>query len=328
MIKVWWLDASDPHEAGRMLSSAKEKHRSWDWIRVEESGFGSPKEAQQYFLREIQIRPMFSEGKAVYCFGLPSFHALIAKALPDIPSKVLLVLVAKPDRTTSLWKKVKEMGSDDAKVTEFDDLTKSNCVKWIKGRAQSLGFSIDDVPCEALADIVGLDKGRLHSELLKLIAHSPEGNPSVDMIESLAHGKGMLIPFEMTKAILANNRSRAMAHLDRMLETGHPEQACGQVRDFFTRMAIAASCSSVEEAKQKASEIVKQSEGKVVPFFSNTNSMYYSYKDAKEGGWSRQMIHSTLFNVIKTNLDMRRSGLNQELLIRNLVLSATKARRS
>jgi len=327
VIKAWWLDSSDPFETSRMLNAAKDKHRSWDWIRVEESGFDSAKEAQQYFLREIQMRPMFSDGKAVYCFGLPSFHAEIAKAIPDIPSRVLMVVVAKPDRTTSLWKKIKEMGSEDSKVTEFEELTKANSVKWIKERAQTIGLQMEDVPCMALADMVGFDKGRLHGELLKLLACSPDSPPSVDMVQSLAHGTGMIVPFEMNKAILAKDGERATECLERLLSKENPEQICGLIRDFFTRMALAASCSSVEETKQKASGIVKTVDKKVVPFFSNPNSLYYSYKDANESGWSMGGINSTLEEVIRTNLAMRSSGLGSDLLLRYLVCKASNQRR-
>lgn len=328
MIKAWWLDSSDPYEADRLLRSAKKRHASWDWIRVEESGFGDRKEAKAYFLREIQMRPMFSDGKAAYCFGLPSFHADIAKAIGDIPSKVLLVIIAKPDRTTSLWKKFKSMSEEDVKVTEFEALSKTNAPAWVKTRAESLGLQMEEVPCRALVDIVGFDKGMLHNELLKLLHFGGDGPPSVEIVENIAHGQGMLMPFELARAMLARRPDVAQQYLERMLSKYSPDQVYSQaVRDFMTKLCFCISCSSVEDAKNKASSVMKRTEEKAVPYFSNVNAMYYAHKDAMSSGWSVRTAYQLLQEVIKAQLDSRMSK-HSEMILRMIIQKIAASKRS
>ena len=168
--KFWWLDDSDRWEAERKLAVVKNQFSDREWVRFEDGE--PPEEYHRKLAWQLESCAMFAPGKVVYCYGVPSFQAELAKNL-KIADGVVFVLIAKPDKSLLLYKKARKMAEEKtAKIDELGPLGRGAAKQWAQERAHALGFKIDDSAYQEIIDLFGsehgIDRNRICQELLKL----------------------------------------------------------------------------------------------------------------------------------------------------------------
>lgn len=346
-IRVWWLDNSDLYEAKRLVATVRSKQfTDWDYMKVEDGSFDDIERAKTYVCNELLTRSILAEGKIIHLLGIPSYHSELSELLEEIPTGVLLIIQASPNRTYSLWKKTQALAKKSmAKVTEFEELNKQNCVEWIKKRAESFLLTIDVVPAQMLSDFVGFDKTRIHSELAKLRDFlGPSGEVTPGVVQDVCYGHGQAIVYDLGKAILSGRSDVALEVLNRLFNRGEDaHKICGYLMDFFNKLSVSAAFDgNAEKIKPFASSLFKWQKdedaekkkrvilegmftiksGKSVPMFGNVNSFYYSAKDYCASGWSKGKILGLVRQLGIMHTEIRMQRARPETLVRIFVASA------
>lgn len=324
MTRFWWTDASDVFLAERRLGQVKANQcEGWDVVKWDEGFFEDKKEAFPALVAEIGMPSIFSPGKIILLYGVPDCHALLADELKNIPPCVLLVMVAKLDRTLRLYSMAKEMES--AKVDDILSLTNGNATHWLQDRAQALGVFIDESACGVLVDCVGLDANLLTSELRKLSFATETGTISPWLVQQVVYGSGEVNVFEMIRLIAKGDVDGAHAKMRMLVSSGGAESVTGLLMDWARKLAIAeafgrssADADSILGAKKrdKGFELRKHSMSldefdsgtkprkAPISMFKDTKAIYNSCQDMydKPEGWGYHValqVHGAILRTRK-----------------------------
>lgn len=243
--RFWWIDNSDHQASQARLRKYREDGplKSWDWSRWSEGDYENPDEAFRQLVCQIGTPPMFGDGKVVCCYGVPSTQAKVAKELCEIPERVMLVVVARPDARTSLYKTAKKLG-DKAKVDEPLRLDKrEDAAAWAKSRAESMDLKAVDKAIAMLVELVGTNPSRLASELAKLKYLTDDGTLHPWVVQEGCCGTGESSVYEMGECLANKDFGMAHEHMRRLLERGEPPlKVCGYLMDWVQKMAMAEAC--------------------------------------------------------------------------------------
>jgi hypothetical protein len=250
--RFWWLDSKDFALAIRLVNSVREKQLSdWDWVSWREEYFAAEdkKEAFLSLAREISLPPMFAPGKVVYCHGLPTFHAKLAGELKSIPEGVLFILLARIDRTLTLYTRAEALRAEapeekDSKV-KFDwafDLTKETSTEYVKKRATAMGLRIDEACCKSLVDFSGLSHDKITNELRKLKYYCEDGVVSRDAIAQVNFESGAANLQDLTRYVFARNDVAAHELIERVLSREPVLRVLGLLVRWARVFMIGRSC--------------------------------------------------------------------------------------
>lgn len=308
-----WLDNTDAYSAKLKLAKARSKDcASWEWVKFSEEDYDAG-QAFTAFMSEVMSYSLFNEnGKVVYTYGVPKFQAKFAKCLEEIPSKVIVIILAAPARDTSLWKRA-AAAKEKVKIDVIVDLTKDNAVEWITERARLLGAEIDKKSCEILIDIVGLSHNKLHSEIEKL-KHLGDGKISPWTVQQGVCGTGEANVKVFCDSMLKGKPAHAHEMLDRIWKGDSARTSEKTVKffgfpiDWARRTAIAASCVEFDEmSKAIISQITKGKDdsGNLVPMYPKPGAVYYPWKDFQESGRNKGWPLRVLMELCETQLTLR-----------------------
>lgn len=337
--RIWWLDIADLRGAKDKFEAARAKQfPDWDIVHFNEASYDH-EEATGELLTLLLTPPAFSPGKVVSCQDIPlrkapeKCQAKLTSILPDIPDGVLLLIMARLDRTCSLYKTISKM-KESALIEEEVRLDKNNAAGWVRERASKMGLTIDPVACNALADQAELNPGRIHNELRKLKAFSPDGHVSARMVGTVAFGFGAVDIFSLGKALLARNGEAAHERLQRMLDHNQdPEAICAILQDWLLRLCLAEGCGR-DAARAKAASVglmkwnkkkdgpkksedvegdpswgeFSRIEGESVPMFANPMSLEYACNDLRKNGTMAGWSYYARRRLAALNLRMRKEG--------------------
>lgn len=314
--RFWWLDDTDADRADERLAAVRRQLEKWTWIRWDESAHESPSDALRDLETNLLISPTFEAGKVITCHGIPKCHSKIAKQLDEIPEKVLLVLVARPDTKTTLYKTAK--GLDFAKVDEPLTLRgRDAAVTWVSEKATKAGFELDRDACRMLVDFVGTNPGRLSMELKKACSLAGEGKVYPWAVQQSCHGYGMADVREMCQMMASGNYEGAHEYMDRLLARGEPPlKICGYLIDWCRKMAMAESCNGqYDSIKPQVASLKKYQKptkdnpvGSAVPMFPKPGALYFSCKTYNEIGGKRFWAAYLLQRLGKIQLSLRGGG--------------------
>lgn len=287
--KVWWLDDSDPVAAKKKLEAVKQQLAGWDWDRFIDDRYESPKDAFKGLLEWLSAPSLLSAGKVVYLYGVPFKKSDLANKLADefdnIHPNVILVIIAKPDKTSPIYKKVQSMvvsktGRAD-EAMEFG--RKPETITWIKERAADMGAKIDDQACAMLADFSGFDPSMICMELQKLRYFSQDGVIDPKIVEMAAFPQTDADVKKVSEFILADDCEMAHEFVQRLLDRGEDAlKIAGFLQDWSTKMALAESCGcNYDSIKVKVAQCLKWDKDteKAVPMFPKPGAVYYACND-------------------------------------------------
>lgn len=325
MVRFWWADANDVFLVKRRLAKVLDTQcKDWEVVRWDETFFKKKEEAWPALLQEIGIPTIFGPGKIVLTYGIPSCHARLSDELKNIPDGIVLIMVAKLDRTLKLLQRAKDLGPK-GKVDDPLSLTRSNAVGWMQQRAKDIGATIDDLACRMLADKVGFDANMLTSEMSKLMLMSEAITPAI--VQEAAYGDGESDFFEMMNLAMAGNMLAAHEKLRRLVAISGPEGLSGMWMDWARRMAIAEGLGRDAGAAGELLGVRKRDKGfgrehlmsasefdygappkkAPVPMFKDTKGIWRSCQDiaGKPDDWgydSLLWLYRAILGIRKRNL--------------------------
>lgn len=338
MPRLWWLDDRDRYLAGEIIREVKaEKLASWEWKRYVEDDqrIGSETTAQaavrckKALLTAVGTCSMFKPGKVVYCYGIPSFQSDLAKEL-FVADKVLLVLVAKIDKSTALYKAALKMEESKlARIDEAESVKPHRAQEWVSKRAAELGMKMDPAACKLIVDIVGfkgpydpvMDQNKMHMEILKVRDTIPGDVAAPWAVEQVAIGDGSASTKSLQEAIVAGDIGAANKVLCRMLSRGDsPMGIVGFLADWVRKLAVIEG-ASVDDRAGLVSRMRKRGTehgpGEIeewgwvkkryepVPMYPKTGALAYAHKDSVAMGKKRGWCARVMGVIGKAEIDMR-----------------------
>lgn len=312
--RFWWLDPSDFAGARNKLDAVRENQLfDWDWLTWREDEFPNEKEAYGSLVREVGMAPMFSPGKVVCCWGLPSFHSKLSDEIEKIPEGVLLIIVARPAKNYRLYSRAKAYGEKNKGTVELDSaftLTKEKCVDFTVSRAKSLGLRIVDGHARILADLVGIEPNRITNELKKLKHFCEDGIVTPYAIEQVFYGDGEANAFGISKAILARKEEVAHELISRSLAKEPAIKLLGLLVSWSRILLVAVSRNGDYNAmKGPASEIQALSlsgeKWKKVPMWPNIGRLYHACREFAESKFCKEWPYLLAIEVMRLQIIAR-----------------------
>lgn len=258
--RFWWLDPTDFALAKGKLKSVREKQvPDWEWVSWRENEYQSSEEAEVALSGELGMSSMFSPGKVVVCWGLPSFHSRLADQVNRIPDNTMLVIVSRPVKNYRLYTKAKAFGKKNDGAVLLEDaqnLSAEEVLDFIGGRAKRLGLRISRDNARRLADLVGGNTDRLTNELRKLKYYCEDGVIEQWAIEQACFFEGEASALMLSKALLSKDEEIAHEIVSRVLLKEHPLQLMGLLTSWAAALLVAVSRRCDYNAiKERASRV-------------------------------------------------------------------------
>lgn len=284
--KVWWLDDTDPISAKKKLAAVRQQLAGWDWNRFVDDQYESAKDAFFSICEWLGTPSMFSTGKVVYFYGIPfkksDWANKLAEEFENIHPSVILIIIAKPDKVSPLYKKVQSMVTSKTgradEAFEFD--RRPETIAWIRDRAADLGAKIDEDACAMLADFSGFNPTMICMELQKLRHFAPDGRITAQVVESAAFVQTEADVRKVADYVLADDPDMAHEFVQRLLDRGEdPLKICGFMQDWAVKMALAESAGcNYESIKVKVAQCLKwdKEAKKSVPMYAKPGAVYHA----------------------------------------------------
>lgn len=348
--KLLWMDDADRFAVQAKLESGRKRYADYDWIRFSDDLYDSTEIAFNSFVEMFSTRSIFSPGKIVYCYGMPfkkqagAYHQRLAKEFEHIADNVCVIIIARPERNSSIYKAAKALG----KAEEPFELNKSNCVKWITEQATSLGLKIDKMSCEMLADLSEFNPGIVQNELSKFQFLDQDGQVSPRIVEMAGSGVGATDVRDLAKFILKGDGPRAHEYLQRLFDHNEPAiKICGYLDDWLTRLALAysADCnfdklniivSQLQEWKAGSEKndsgttayetisddtwgTYSRRKGETGKMYANPKSFWYSCQELGAAGKQAEWAYFAVFLMGQLQENLRKTGHDEVRLMHEFI---------
>lgn len=125
-------------------------------------------------------------------------------------------------------------------VVSFAELSPAEASRWAEARIREVGCTIERNALGALVDLTGPSLTRLAAEIEKLALHAGGGQIGLSAIEALVTRAREHEVWDLTDAITARDRKRAMRVLARQLEAGEePLALLGMIASTYRKMLLA-----------------------------------------------------------------------------------------
>ncbi len=171
--------------------------------------------------------PVFSENRLIVLTGIEKLRkepkeALIRYLDNPLPTTTL-ILTHNDSKKMKTEKVLAEVCSDAGRVTNFDELKKDELNGWVRQKMQEKGLKPDFESVDLLCEMVGSELNALENEIEKLWLYTAEReNKSVtkeDVLTCIGFSKEEN-PFELSNAITACNKTRAVQLADKLVDDG------------------------------------------------------------------------------------------------------------
>lgn len=125
-------------------------------------------------------------------------------------------------------------------TVSFAQLSESDAARWVEARVKQLGARIDRPAIGAVVDLAGTELTRLSVEIEKLVSHAGAGTIDVPSVRSLIARSREHQVWDLTDAILARDRARAIRVVVRQLDAGEdPLGLLGLLASTYRKMLVA-----------------------------------------------------------------------------------------
>lgn len=169
---------------------------------------GKPKGANIVAL--AQTLPMMAKHRMIYVRDLAAMPADDAQPLIDYlgkpnPSTVIVAVASKIDKRIKLWSTLSKKGFLHTLEAP------RQLAPWIRAEAQTYGVKLEPAAVDRLRDVVGGDLSRLSLAVEQLGLYAGKRPVTADDVDDLIADTRERSVFELTDAIGAADRSRALA---------------------------------------------------------------------------------------------------------------------
>jgi DNA polymerase-3 subunit delta len=165
--------------------------------------------------------PMMAERRLVVITAVEAIKESAQEPLEDYlkaPSDRAVVVFAAD--SLDMRRKSATAISKACETVRFDEPSEAEAVRWAEARLRERGCTIERTALGALVDLAGADLSRLAIEVDKLATHALGGQVSLPTVQALVVRAREHEVWDLTDAILARDRKRALRVLARQLEAG------------------------------------------------------------------------------------------------------------
>ena len=171
--------------------------------------------------------PVFSENRLVVLTGIEKLRkdpkeALIRYLDNPLPTTTL-VLTHNDAKKMKTEKVLAEVCSDAGRVVSFDELKKDELNAWVRQKMQEKGLQPDFDSVDLLCESIGGELNALENEIEKLSLYTADRADKhitkPDVLACIGFSKEEN-PFELSNAITACNKNRAVQLVDKLVDDG------------------------------------------------------------------------------------------------------------
>ena len=171
--------------------------------------------------------PVFADNRLVVLTGIEKLRkdpkeALIRYLDNPLPTTTL-ILTHNDAKKMKTEKVLAEVCADAGRVVNFDELKKDELNAWVRQKMQEKGLQPDFNSVDLLCESVGSELNALENEIEKISLYTADrANKSItkeDVLACIGFSKEEN-PFELSNAITACNKNRAVKLVDKLVDDG------------------------------------------------------------------------------------------------------------
>ena len=274
---------------------------------------------QVFFIRGV--KNLYSRGShkeefaaiEAYCKD-PNPNALLIFVADhiSIPADTRRMEMQDKDR----YERIRETLGDFCGIIEMGRVDEGDGIRWVMESAQARGVKIEQDAARELVDSLGSDMMLIGNELEKLVLYVGEKKRiTIGDVEIMVLSAKQRSLYELTDAISAKDRTRALAVMDAMLSTGDGDEAAighlYMLAKTFRQMLV------ILEKNVRDSRAIWQAlwQGFRVPPFAADDLIRQArrYK-------SRRELTRALRLIARADLALRSNPVSKRMVLENLVL--------
>jgi DNA polymerase-3 subunit delta len=214
------------------------------------------------------------------------------------------------------FERLKETLGENCGMVELARVSDDDAMRWAVSTAQQAGLRLEPDAARELVDSLGADMMLISSELEKLLLYATDrGKITLGDVETMVLGAKQRTLYELTDAISARNRARALAVLDGLLNSsdGGEDSAIGHLYMLartFRQMLV------ILEKNVRDSRAIWQAlwQGFRIPPFAADDLIRQArrYKNRRE-------LTRALRLVARADLELRSSPPDKRLVLERLI---------
>ena len=180
-------------------------------------------------LAQANTAPVFSNVRLIVLTGVDKLRkgskelaALTAYAQNPLPTTTL-VLTHNDAKKLKTDKTLADACAESGCVVSFDELKADDLAAWVRQKMTEKGLTPTFEAVDLLCECVGSDLGAMENELEKLYLFTAQRNDktiSAQDVLSCIGFKKEENPFELSNAITACSKARALAQIDKLIDGG------------------------------------------------------------------------------------------------------------
>ncbi len=233
----------------------------------------------------------------------------------NIPTDVRRMDLTDKER----YERIRETLGEYCPVLEFARVDEGDAAKWAIATAESQGVKLDSDAGRELVDSLGGDMMMIANELEKLVLFIGEKKRiSLGDVETLVLAAKQRSFYELTDAISARDRGRALAVLDAILSSGDGEEAA--IGHLYMLSRTFRQMLVILERNVRDSRALWQAlwQGFRIPPFAAEDLIRQArrYK-------SRRELTAAIRRVARADLALRSNAPSKRLVLENLILDLT-----
>ncbi len=277
---------------------------------------------QVFFIRGVKA--LYTRGKhddefaaiADY-FKNPNPDALVVFVADhiNIPADVRRMDLQDKDR----YERIRETLGEHCTVLEFARVDEGDAVKWAVDTANTEAVKLDTDAARELVDSLGGDMMMVANELEKLVLFvGDKQRITLGDVETMVLAAKQRSFYELTDAISARDRARALAVLDAILNTGDGDEAA--IGHLYMLSRTFRQMLVIFERNVRDTRALWQAlwQGFRLPPFAAEDVIRQArrYKSKRE-------LTSAIRKIARADLALRSNPVSKRLILENLVLQLT-----
>ena len=171
--------------------------------------------------------PVFAPLRLVILGGIEKLRKepkeALLRYLENPLETTVFVLSHNDSKKMKTEKRLAELCADAGYVCNFEELKEDDLSSWVRAQAQQKGVTLSFEAVDLLCNLVGGELGALENELEKLALYSLDRTDKTisaqDVLACVGFSKEQN-PFELSNAITACDKKRALYLVDKLLEDG------------------------------------------------------------------------------------------------------------
>ena len=192
--------------------------------------------------------------------------SLIAYLTRPAETSVVIFVAGELDKR----RKIAKLLLEKTTAIEFAEFKDDEMLAWAKTKLKEFGSEADDRALRHLVGLVGNNVRRLLNELKKLsVAALPDARITYKLVEALVPNSREISNFDLTDSLLANNKTRALQILKKILDDGaEPLMLLGLIASNFRRLFMSKELMRQGVERREVARIMRLPYGKQEDFLA------------------------------------------------------------